>query len=102
MKNYNINNILDYLSILLFSIFIISGGKYMILLYFSLGLFTYYFLRGGKEGLIKLFYVILLIGLAIVLTIYLEKELKITFVLIGAIIIVMIFYKRYKDGKNIW
>lgn len=96
------NNILDYGGLILFSFFIFTGGEYMTILYISLILFLYYFLREHKNRLVNLIYIIILIGLAIIFTEFLEKEWKIICIILGSIFLIFFFRKRYKDGKNIW
>jgi len=98
----NVNNILDYLSLILLGIFVITKAQYMFILYSALLLFIYYFLREGHKGLIKLGYIIFLIALSLIIPKYFGDDGKKIIVVLGSIFVVIFFLKRYKDGKSIW
>jgi hypothetical protein len=98
----NVNNILDYLSLILLGLFIITGTKYMFILYSALLLFIYYFLREGYKGFIKLGYIIFLTALSLIIPKYFGDEGKKIIVVLGSILLVIYFFKRYKEGKSIW
>ena len=68
--NNFINEVFDYLGLVLFVVYIASGGKYDFILYTSILFFVFYFLKRGKKGWIDILYIFGLVSIIVLIPHY--------------------------------
>ncbi len=96
----NVSEYCFFLGIAFFAIFILLKGEYLLILGIAL-FFSYLFLY-LNNGIKMVLMVMLLTAFAIVLTEYLDEDIKKVVIAVGGMLVIVRLISKYKKGENIW
>jgi len=105
MRKINVNKIIkeliDYLGIILFFLFILSGAKYDFLFYSSL-LFFGLVLFKEEYGWLHIIYIMILSAILVLIPYFFREYGKIIMYIVFFIIAVFLGIRKIKKGESIW